>query len=53
MFQALRGHHEHLHRQRELVSTMQQIRIRRQKPRSEPWWCWIDTRTPSGRVLPF
>jgi hypothetical protein len=38
---------------RELVSIMQQIRIRRQKPRSEPWWCWIDTRTPAGRVLPF
>jgi len=38
---------------RELVSTMQKIRIRRQKPRSEPWWCWIDTRTPSGRVLPY
>jgi hypothetical protein len=38
---------------RELVSTMQQFRIRRQARRPEPWWCWIDTRTPSGRVLPF
>jgi hypothetical protein len=38
---------------RELVSKMKQIRIRRQTRRPEPWWSWIDTRTPSGRVLPY
>ena len=38
---------------RELMSKMKQIRIRRQPRRPEPWWCWIDTRTPSGRVLPY
>jgi len=32
---------------------MQRIRIRRQTRRPEPWWSWIDTRTPSGRVLPY
>ena len=38
---------------RELVSKMQRVRIRAQKRRQEPWWRWIDTRTPSGRVLPY
>ncbi len=38
---------------REVVSKMKQIRIRPQGRRREPWWSWIDTRTPSGRVLPY
>ncbi len=45
-----------VHRDRtskELVSKMKQIRIRRQPRRPEPWWSWIDTRTPSGWVLPY
>jgi hypothetical protein len=37
----------------ELVSKMKQIQIRRQPWRPDPWWSWIDTRTPSGRVLPY
>jgi hypothetical protein len=35
------------------VKKMRQIRIRRQGRLPEPWWAWIDTRTPSGRVLPY
>lgn len=37
----------------EQVSEMKQIRVRPQKTRREPWWSYIDTRTPSGRVLPY